>query len=171
MCIYPHYPPTYGAPKPSPLERAGLPIDHCHTTLKYQALHAAVEFGHLDAARLLVCMGAKVGVNRSLLSTVKNEVHLLQSIFARARRMFLSVVTPLVHPGAPCSQVQKALHNLNALHNLKGVVDCVGSNDRGHHSSRQNWRKESSPFALSQFCDRKLQAAGSFAAKGNKHAP
>eukprot|EP00752_Nemacystus_decipiens_P005219 g4738.t1 len=38
----------------------GLPIDHSHTTLKYQALHAAVEFGHLDAARLLVCMGAKV---------------------------------------------------------------------------------------------------------------
>ncbi|CAM9573263.1 unnamed protein product [Pylaiella littoralis] len=38
----------------------GLPIDHSHTTLKYQALHAAVEFGHLDSARLLVTMGAKV---------------------------------------------------------------------------------------------------------------
>ncbi|CAM9168361.1 unnamed protein product [Ectocarpus fasciculatus] len=38
----------------------GLPIDHSHTTLKYQALHAAVEFGHLDSARLLVAMGAKV---------------------------------------------------------------------------------------------------------------
>lgn len=48
-------------PKPRRLKRAGLPIDHSHTTLKYQALHAAVEFGHLDAARLLVCMGAKVG--------------------------------------------------------------------------------------------------------------
>lgn len=39
---------------------AELPIDHSHTTLKYQALHAAVEFGHLDSARLLVTMGAKV---------------------------------------------------------------------------------------------------------------
>lgn len=39
---------------------AGLPIDHSHTTLKYQALHAAVEFAHLDSARLLVAMGAKV---------------------------------------------------------------------------------------------------------------
>ncbi|CAM9236775.1 unnamed protein product [Scytosiphon promiscuus] len=38
----------------------GLPIDHSHTTLKYEALHAAVEFGHLDSARLLVAMGAKV---------------------------------------------------------------------------------------------------------------
>lgn len=54
-----------GTPKPSRFEHTGLPIDHSHTTLKYQALHAAVEFGHLDAARLLVCMGAKVDINWS----------------------------------------------------------------------------------------------------------
>lgn len=46
---------------PARCQLAGLPVDHVHTTLKYQALHAAVEFGHLDSARLLVAMGAKVG--------------------------------------------------------------------------------------------------------------
>lgn len=38
----------------------GLPIDHVHTRLKYQALHAAAEFGYLDCARFLVAIGAKV---------------------------------------------------------------------------------------------------------------
>lgn len=45
---------------PYSLNYAGLPIDYPHSTLKYQALHAAVEFGHLDCARLLVELGAKV---------------------------------------------------------------------------------------------------------------
>lgn len=38
----------------------GLPLDHVHAHLKYQALHAAAEFGYLDSARLLVAMGAQV---------------------------------------------------------------------------------------------------------------
>ncbi|CAM9852318.1 unnamed protein product [Choristocarpus tenellus] len=38
----------------------GLPINHHHTKLKYQALHLAAEFGHLDTVRLLVAMGAMV---------------------------------------------------------------------------------------------------------------
>ena len=64
--LYPSILSIPNSPKPSRLEHAGLPIDHAHTTLKYQALHAAVEFGHLDAARLLVCMGAKVSINKGL---------------------------------------------------------------------------------------------------------
>lgn len=71
---------------------AGLPLDHVHTTLRYQALHAAVEFGHLDSARLLVAMGAKVrkgycdvqdGVHRTVLGDCWRSSTLLRRFIYR----------------------------------------------------------------------------------------
>lgn len=57
---YPDFPNQHSTTSFFDSTLTGLPIDHSHTTLKYQALHAAVEFGRLDIARLLVAMGAKV---------------------------------------------------------------------------------------------------------------